>query len=94
MVCHQNAHVLRAQLTALPAIEACFTGALFHELAVRLPKPVAKLRNALMQQGFLAGVDLSQDYPELGNALLLCASEKRDAAQIHALVQAMAQYLA
>ena len=39
------------------------------------------------------GVDISNDYPELGNALLVCATETRTAADIKAYADALAETL-
>ena len=39
------------------------------------------------------GFDLSTDYPELGNALLVCATETRTAADIQAYADALAETL-
>jgi glycine dehydrogenase subunit 1 len=39
---------------------------------------------ALAAQGIVGGLDLSRDYPELGNALLACATETRTRADIEA----------
>jgi glycine dehydrogenase subunit 1 len=33
--------------------------------------------HALKAQGILGGLALTQDYPELGNALLVCATETK-----------------
>ena len=44
--------------------------------------------DALSAQGVLGGYDLGQHYPELGNALLVCATENRGAEDIAAYVDA------
>ena len=41
----------------------------------------------------MGGYDLSTDYPELGHALLICATETRTAADIHAYAEALAETL-
>ncbi len=52
---------------------------MFHEFVVQFKLPVADVLHALKAQGILGGLALTQDYPELGNALLVCATEtKRD----------------
>jgi glycine dehydrogenase subunit 1 len=47
----------------------------------------------LAKRGIIAGYDLSNDYPELGNALLVCATETRTAADIKAYADALAETL-
>ncbi len=78
-VSHANALALAEQLCAVPGITRTFSGPIFHEFVVQLNKPVADVLHALKAQGILGGLALTQDYPELGNALLICATEtKRD----------------
>jgi glycine dehydrogenase subunit 1 len=51
----------------------------FHEFVVQLDAPVGGVLQALKGQGILGGLALAGDYPELGNGLLVCATEtKRD----------------
>ena len=77
---HANAHKLAQQLGALTGITRAFSGPVFHEFVVQFDAPVADVLQALKAQGILGGLALTQDYPELGNALLVCATEtKRDA---------------
>jgi len=75
--CHQNAHQLIELLTALPGVELHFKQDFFHEAVITLPKPVKPVLNALAQIGIQGGYDISQSYPELGNALLVCATETK-----------------
>ena len=76
---HANAEALMQRLVALRGVNRLFSGSVFHEFVVQLKAPVAGVLHALRAQGILGGLDLTQDYPELGNALLVCATEtKRD----------------
>ena len=49
----------------------------FHEAVLRLPKPASEVLSALDTLGVLGGFDLSQAYPELDNAILVCATETK-----------------
>ena len=58
-------------------MRAAFSGPRFHELVLQLDVPVAGVLAKLAREGILAGVDLQEDYPELGNAMLVCATETK-----------------
>ena len=42
-----------------------------------LDRPVAPVLKALAERGIEGGFDLGKHYPELGSALLVCATETR-----------------
>ena len=69
-------------LTALPGVERCFSGPQFHEAAIRFDRPVAEILAALEAHDILGGYPLEARYPELGNALLVCATETKTDADI------------
>ena len=74
-----NAAALAKKLCALPGVTRAFSGPVFHEFVVQFDAPVAGVLQALQAQGILGGLAMTQDYPELGNAMLVCATEtKRD----------------
>jgi len=74
-----NAAALAEKLCALPGVTRAFSGPVFHEFVVQFDAPVAGVLQALQAQGILGGLAMRQDYPELGNAMLVCATEtKRD----------------
>ncbi len=75
--CHSNALKLAQQLAALPGVKRAFSGPVFHEFVLRLNAPVGDVLQALKAQGILGGLALTQDYPELGDALLICATETK-----------------
>lgn len=73
---------LVAALSALPGVRVAFDGPRFHEAVVLLERPAAAVLAELERHGILGGVDLSADYPELGQALLVCATETKTTADI------------
>ena len=54
-----------------------FEGPFFHESVYRSQRPAAEVLDKLAERGILGGVDLSGDYPELGEGVLVCATEMR-----------------
>lgn len=74
---HANTQTLIERLTALDGVSRAFTRPVFHEAVLRLKQPVRRVLEELLAEGILGGFDLSSDYPELGNALLVCATETR-----------------
>ena len=89
-----NTAALVKQLTAIAGVKAVFSGHHFHETAITLTKPVAPVLEALANDGIFGGFDLSQHYPELGNALLVCATETKTAAHLASYAKALAKALA
>jgi glycine dehydrogenase subunit 1 len=74
---HDNTRVLIDKLTAIHGIARIFDAPYFHETAIRLPCPVAPVLEKLRQHNILGGLDLASYYPDLGNALLVCATETK-----------------
>lgn len=64
-------------LTAIDGVERVFSAPHFHEAVIRLDRPVGPVLELLASQDILGGFDLSTAYPELGNALLICATETK-----------------
>ncbi|RFA31263.1 glycine dehydrogenase (aminomethyl-transferring) [Alkalilimnicola ehrlichii] len=92
--CHANTRALRDALAAVgDDIDVVFQSPFFHELVVRLPQPVAPVLDALADKGILGGWDIGEHYPELGNALLVCATETRTADDIRAYADALREVL-
>ncbi|PIE77150.1 MAG: aminomethyl-transferring glycine dehydrogenase [Clostridiales bacterium] len=87
--CIAKAHYAKAALAKLDKINAPFDAPFFKEFVITLDKPVAEVNRALAEKGILGGYDLSKDYPEYGNAMLLAVTEKRTKAEIDQLVAAL-----
>ncbi len=91
--CFENNNRLVKKLTAIEGVKKVFSGRHFHETALLLEKPADGVLKALMQKGILGGYDLSQDYPELGNAILVCTTEMRSEDDMDVYAKALQQVL-
>ncbi|MCU0766503.1 MAG: aminomethyl-transferring glycine dehydrogenase subunit GcvPA [Gammaproteobacteria bacterium] len=80
--CHANTAALVERLCAIPGVAPVFDRAAFHERALRLPAPADEVLRSLAAHNVLGGYPLGGDYPELGDAILVCATEVRTAADI------------
>jgi glycine dehydrogenase subunit 1 len=91
---HANTLALVKSLTAASGVEKVFGAPLFHEVVLKLGRPVAPVLEQLANRGILGGFDLSRHYPELGDALLVCATEMRTAEDIETYAKALKEVLA
>jgi glycine cleavage system P protein (glycine dehydrogenase) subunit 1 len=80
---------LVAALTRIKGVKLAFGGPRFHEAVLQLDRKPAEVLEALAQRGIVGGYDLSRQYPELGNALLVCATETRTNEDIAAYAAAL-----
>ncbi|MBK1724339.1 aminomethyl-transferring glycine dehydrogenase subunit GcvPA [Thiocystis violacea] len=92
--CHANTRALAAMLCEIPGVEPVFDGPIFHEQALRLPAPAADLLRALAAHNLLGGLDLASDYPELGSAVLVCATELRTEEEMQSYRDTLARIVA
>ena len=90
---HANTRKLIETLSTIDGVEVIFNRPCFHEAVLRLPKPAAEILAALDSQGIIGGLDLSQFYPELGNAVLVCATETKTDADINMYLSALRKVL-
>jgi glycine dehydrogenase subunit 1 len=90
---HSQTAELVNLLAAINGVEALFDGPHFHEAGVRLDRPVAPVLDALAARDILGGFDLSQYFPELGNALLVCATETKTTADLEAYADALQEIM-
>jgi glycine dehydrogenase subunit 1 len=68
---------LAAALSRVAGVKLAFTAPRFHEAVLLLDRPVAPVLTALARRGIFGGLDLTDRYPELGAALLVCATETK-----------------
>ena len=91
--CMAQTAALVAALGQVKGVRVAFAGSHFHEAVVLLERPVADVLRRLESQGILGGVDLAADYPELGPALLICATETKTSADLQRFVDSLRRVL-
>jgi len=87
--CLARTATLVTKLGELKGVREAFAGSRFHEAVLLLERPVATVLRELEAQGILGGVDLAADYPELGPALLVCATETKTPEDLDRYVSAL-----
>ena len=97
LTCHRRAVELQQRLLQIDGVEEFFTGPFFHEFALRLPIPAVQVVEAMMAEGVLPGLVLSDfsdgnlEHAETG--LLVAVTEKRTNAEIEKYVALLTQVL-
>jgi glycine dehydrogenase subunit 1 len=86
---YQNTAYLIRGLTAIDGIERLFDSPHFHEVALKLDRPVAPVLEELASKDILGGLDLSATSPQLGDALLVCATETKTESDLDVFIAAV-----
>jgi glycine dehydrogenase subunit 1 len=90
---HSKTRELVTALTRIKGVRTAFTSPCFHEAVLLLDRPVAPVLKALEAQEVLGGFNLAEAYPELGHALLVCATETKTAEDIDSYARALTEAL-
>lgn len=91
---HANLQALLRSLSEHREVRPAFAAPVFHEAVIRLPQPVPRVLERMLARGILGGLDLSLEYPELGNAMLVCTTETKTQSDLEAYVSALADAIA
>jgi glycine dehydrogenase subunit 1 len=81
-------------LTHVTGMATAFAASRFHEAVLLFDRPVAGVLDALADRGIVGVFDLTPWYPELGHALLICATETKTAADIETYARALTEIMA
>lgn len=88
-LCHQRTRELQQELIAINGVQSVFSSSFFHEIVLRLDQPIKNVLYELAREGIQGGYDLSSHYPELGHAMLLCATETKTTHDFKTLAAAL-----
>ena len=88
----RTAELVRA-LCAIPGVRCAFDTPRFHEVVLLFDRPVAQVLARLARRDLIGGLDISVEYPELGQALLVCATETKTQSDIDSYAAALADIM-
>jgi glycine dehydrogenase subunit 1 len=90
---HASTATLIERLSRVAGVTRRFASPVFHEVVLTFPAPAGQLLAKLRSRGVLGGYELSRDYPELANSVLVCATETKTATDIERYAQALTESL-
>jgi glycine dehydrogenase subunit 1 len=90
---HANTRRLRDALGAIRGVTPQFARPFFHETVLRFDADADAVLARLADDGILGGYSLKHDYPELGECVLVCATETKTPEDIERYAQACARAL-
>jgi len=91
---HANTAGLLDRLSAIPGVSRAFDVPLFHEGVLRFERhTVQTVLDDLLAEGILGGYALSRHYPELGEALLVCATETKATGDLESYATALGRVM-
>jgi glycine dehydrogenase subunit 1 len=87
----ERTHALAERVTRVPGFTRRFAAPVFNEVAIEVPEGMtaSAVLDALQERKILGGVDLGRWYPDLGDCILMTATEITTDAEIEALGAAL-----
>ena len=93
-ICHKQTQKLADGLASLKHIDIPFQTPYFNELVIQLTSHSAKdVLSQLRGHNIQGGYDLTVDYPELGECILICATETKTDKDIEHYIQSLSNIL-
>jgi glycine dehydrogenase subunit 1 len=92
-----RSHYAARRLDAIEGVRVAFRDGFFKEFIVSFDDTgitVADMNARLRQHGIFGGLDLSRDFPELGQSALYCVTEAHTAADLDRLAAAVEEVIA
>ncbi|MGH9016612.1 MAG: aminomethyl-transferring glycine dehydrogenase subunit GcvPA [Acidimicrobiales bacterium] len=87
------ARYCRDKIVAVPGVAPLAAAPVLREFAVRLPIDAALAVERMVDEGFLAGIALDEEYAGAGDGLLVALTERRTRGEIDAYADALAKVL-
>ena len=89
-LCYHKAHYAAEQISQIDGYSVDLTKPFFKEFVVTCPKPVSVINETLLEHyGIIGGYDLSKDYEDRKNQMLVAVTEMNTKDEIDTLVEAL-----
>jgi len=88
-----NTRKLLERLRSIGGVTPLFSRPFFHEVAINLPRPAHDIVEQLAKENIVAGFALGEEYPQYENALLVCATETKNDADLERFAQSLTRAL-
>ncbi len=93
----ERSHYAMDLISRLEGVNVLFPGNVFKEFVVNYDgtgKTAENLNKALLEYKIFGGIDLSEDFPELGNSALYCVTEMHEKEDLDRLVSSLKEVIA
>ena len=91
--CIKNTQTLKDKLADVNGVKLLFKDSGFHEFVIQVERPADEIIADMAAKGYVAGVNISADYPDLGQCLLLCVTETKSKEDLDDFVMALSECL-
>ncbi len=88
---YHKAHYAASQINNVPGYRLWSEAPFFNEFVIETPLPAAEINEHLLEHDILGGYDLSQEYPELKNHMLIAVTEMNSRDEIDLLVDVLSE---
>ena len=88
-LCYHKAHYAAEEIGSLPGYRLVTQTPFFNEFVIQTPQPVAEINSHLLDHGILGGFDLSREYPDLQDHMLIAVTEMNSRDEIDMLRDAL-----
>ena len=88
---YHKAHYAAHRLSQLQGFQLWSSKPFFNEFVLVCPRSAAEINDFLLDYNIVGGYDLSQDYPDLYNHLLIAVTEMNSREEIDMLVETLAE---
>ncbi len=93
--CHQNTKKLKELIEDIDGVSVKTSSAFFHEFVFEVEgdRSASRVLESMAEQGVLGGYSLSKHYASLQNAILVCATEVKNEADLKMYAQTLSRAL-
>jgi glycine dehydrogenase subunit 1 len=90
---HTQTAALAGLVAEIPGVKLAFHSPHFHEIVLQLTKPAVTVLEKMESHGVLGGYNLSEHYSQLGNSILVCATETKTGSDLQLYTDALREAL-